>query len=138
MFGGRLGNRVAYRLRNACTRNCSSCLSVLRHGQDGRPDVPADGGSRGDPQFVGFGFAQILNMFLMVVFGAAMMFSIHWQLTLITLVTMPFLVFTAMRFEKLIHPGFPRNAAGDEQSDDGGPGEHHGRAHGQVVRPRTA
>ena len=56
--------------------------------------------------FIGFGFAQILNMVLMIIFGAAMMFSIHWQLTLITLITMPFLTLTAFRFEKLIHPAF--------------------------------
>lgn len=56
--------------------------------------------------FIGFGFAQILNVVLMVVFGGAMMLSIHWQLTLITLVTIPLLVFTALRFERRIHPAF--------------------------------
>src|SRR5690606_13301580 len=56
--------------------------------------------------FAGFGFAQILNMFLMVGFGGAMMLSIHWQLTLVTFVTIPILAFTAIRFERKIHPGF--------------------------------
>ena len=56
--------------------------------------------------FIGFGFAQILNMVLMIVFGGAMMMSIHWQLTLLTLVTIPVLGFLAMRFERNIHPAF--------------------------------
>lgn len=57
-------------------------------------------------QFIGFGFAQILNVVLMIVFGGAMMMSIDWKLTLITLVTIPFLAFTAIRFENRIHPAF--------------------------------
>lgn len=56
--------------------------------------------------FIGFGFAQILNMVLMILFGGAMMLSIHWQLTLITLVTIPLLGFAAIRFERNIHPAF--------------------------------
>lgn len=56
--------------------------------------------------FVGFGFAQLLNLVLMVVFGSAMMMSIHWQLTLITMITIPFLGGVALKFESKIHPAF--------------------------------
>ncbi|MNN00282.1 putative ABC transporter ATP-binding protein [compost metagenome] len=56
--------------------------------------------------FIGFGFAQLLNLFFMVSFGAVMMMSINWQLTVLTLITMPFLVLVAWKFESKIHPAF--------------------------------
>jgi ATP-binding cassette subfamily B protein len=56
--------------------------------------------------FIGFGFAQILNMVLMVVFGAIMMMTMSWKLTLLTLVCIPLLAFVALRFESRIHPAF--------------------------------
>lgn len=56
--------------------------------------------------FIGFGFAQLLNVFFMVLFGSIMMFTINWQLTLVTLVTMPFLAAVAFKFESRIHPAF--------------------------------
>lgn len=56
--------------------------------------------------FIGFGFAQLLNLVLMVTFGSIMMFTISWKLTLITLVAMPFLVVAALKFESKIHPAF--------------------------------
>ncbi|BBH19681.1 putative ABC transporter ATP-binding protein YknU [Paenibacillus baekrokdamisoli] len=107
LFGGRLGNRVAFRLRNACYEKLQA-LSFQYYDKAKTGDLMSrlTADLEGVRNFIGFGFAQILNMFLMVIFGAAMMFSIHWQLTLITLVTIPFLSFTAVRFEKLIHPAF--------------------------------
>lgn len=42
----------------------------------------------------------------MVLFGSIMMFTINWQLTLVTLITMPFLAAVALRFESKIHPAF--------------------------------
>jgi len=106
-FGARLGNSVAFRLRNACYEKLQSMsyqyYDTARTG-DLMSRLTAD--LEAVRNFIGFGFAQILNMILMIVFGAAMMFSIHWQLTLITLVTMPLLAITALRFEKLIHPAF--------------------------------
>lgn len=35
-----------------------------------------------------------------------MMFSLNWQLTLVTLITMPILAFIALKFESKIHPAF--------------------------------
>ena len=106
-FGGRLGNRVAFRLRNACYSKLQS-LSFQYYDTAKTGDLMSrlTADLEGVRNFIGFGFAQILNMILMIIFGAAMMFSIHWQLTLITLITMPFLTLTAFRFEKLIHPAF--------------------------------
>jgi len=56
--------------------------------------------------FLAFGFAQILNIVLMVTFGMAMMLSIDWVLTLFTMIPIPFLVMTALSFEKKVHPSF--------------------------------
>ncbi|QHW34434.1 ABC transporter ATP-binding protein [Paenibacillus rhizovicinus] len=107
LFGGRLGNRVAFRLRNACYEKLQS-LSFQYYDTAKTGDLMSrlTADLEAVRNFIGFGFAQILNLFLMVIFGATMMFSIHWQLTLITLCTMPFLVFTATRFERKIHPAF--------------------------------
>ena len=83
--------------------------------------------------FIGFGFAQILNMVLMIIFGAAMMFSIHWQLTLITLITMPFLTLTAFRFEKLIHPAFREMRQAMSQSYNRCAREYYRCSNGQIL-----
>ncbi|MFW5435703.1 ABC transporter ATP-binding protein [Paenibacillus apiarius] len=106
-FGGRLGNYVAYEMRNACYRKLQF-LSFRYYDKARTGDLMSrlTADLEAIRNFVGFGFAQILNMVLMVVFGAAMMFSIDWQLTLTTLVSIPLLVFVAMRFESKIHPAF--------------------------------
>ncbi|MET3209814.1 UNVERIFIED_CONTAM: ABC-type multidrug transport system fused ATPase/permease subunit [Paenibacillus sp. PvR008] len=56
--------------------------------------------------FIGFGFAQLLNVVLMVVFGSMMMLYINWQLTLFTMISMPLLLFVTFKFESRIHPTF--------------------------------
>ena len=85
--GGRLGNRVAYNLRNALYKKLQY-LSFQYYDTAKTGDLMSrlTGDLEAIRNFVGFGFAQILNMFLMVGFGGAMMLSIHWQLTLVTLV----------------------------------------------------
>lgn len=106
-FGGRLGNKVAYRLRNASYDKLQS-LSYQYYDKAKTGDLMSrlTADLEAIRNFIGFGFAQILNMVLMVVFGGAMMLYINWQLTLITLITIPFLAFLALRFEKHIHPAF--------------------------------
>ncbi|MCR2802947.1 ABC transporter ATP-binding protein [Paenibacillus soyae] len=106
-FGGRLGNRVAYRMRNALYDKLQT-LSYQYYDKAKTGDLMSrlTADLEAIRNFIGFGFAQILNMVLMVAFGGAMMLYINWQLTLITLVTIPVLVFLALRFEKLIHPAF--------------------------------
>ncbi|MCG7406684.1 ABC transporter ATP-binding protein/permease [Paenibacillus sp. ACRRX] len=106
-FGGRLGNYTAYEMRNACYRKLQS-LSFRYYDKARTGDLMSrlTADLEGIRNFVGFGFAQILNMVLMVLFGAGMMISINWQLTLITLICMPLLVFVAIKFEAKIHPAF--------------------------------
>ncbi|WP_422660876.1 ABC transporter ATP-binding protein [Paenibacillus sp. EC2-1] len=106
-FGGRLGNFLAYRLRNACYEKLQF-LSFRYYDTARTGDLMSrlTGDLEAIRMFIGFGFAQILNLGLMVTFGSIMMFSISWKLTLLTLVSMPFLVFTALKFESKIHPAF--------------------------------
>lgn len=107
LSGGRLGNRVAFNLRNALYEKLQY-LSFQYYDKAKTGDLMSrlTADLEGIRQFIGFGFAQLLNVFLMFIFGSIMMFSIDWRLTLITFVTMPFLVFTALRLERKIHPAF--------------------------------
>ncbi len=106
-FGGRLGNYLAYRLRNACYEKLQF-LSFRYYDTAKTGDLMSrlTGDLEAIRNFIGFGFAQLLNVFLMVIFGAAVMFSLNWQLTLVTLISIPFLVYVALRFESRIHPAF--------------------------------
>ncbi|NRF89787.1 ABC transporter ATP-binding protein [Paenibacillus frigoriresistens] len=107
LCGGRLGNRVAYHLRNALY-NKLQYLSFQYYDQARTGDLMSrlTADLEAIRQFIGFGFAQLLNVMLMLVFGMGMMFSINWKLALLTMITMPFLAFTAIRFEGKIHPAF--------------------------------
>ncbi|WP_373229644.1 ABC transporter ATP-binding protein [Cohnella sp.] len=105
--GGRLGNRLAYRLRNASYEKLQqlsfSFYDTARTG-DLMSRLTAD--IEGIRNFIGFGFAQLLNTIFLVLFGFSMMFFIDWKLTLMTLVIIPVLGFIAIRFEQNIHPVF--------------------------------
>lgn len=107
LCGGRLGNRVAYHLRNALY-NKLQYLSFQYYDQARTGDLMSrlTADLEAIRQFIGFGFAQLLNVMLMLIFGMGMMFSINWKLALLTMITMPFLAFTAIRFEGKIHPAF--------------------------------
>lgn len=104
---GRLGNKTAYNLRNALYRKLQY-LSFAYYDKARTGDMmsrlTADLGAVRD--FVGFGFVQLLNVVMMVLFGSLMMLTINWKLTLITMLTMPLLAWTAVRFESRIHPAF--------------------------------
>lgn len=105
--GGRLGNWVAFNLREA-TYEKLQYLSFQYYDKARTGDLMSRLTADLDAirQFIGFGFAQFLNVFFMVGFGAIMMISINWKLMLVTLITMPFLLFSAFRFESKIHPAF--------------------------------
>lgn len=106
-FGGRLGNYIAYRLRNACYEKLQF-LSFRYYDTAKTGDLMSrlTGDLEAIRNFIGFGFAQLLNVFMMVIFGSIVMFSMNWQLTLVTLISIPFLVFVALKFESRIHPAF--------------------------------
>lgn len=106
-FGGRLGNFLAYRLRNACYEKLQF-LSFRYYDTAKTGDLMSrlTGDLEAIRNFIGFGFAQLLNLFLMVSFGSIMMLTISWKLTILALITIPFLAVVALRFEGKIHPAF--------------------------------
>lgn len=106
-FGGRLGNRVAYNMRNALYDKLQ-VLSFQYYDKARTGDLMSrlTADLEAMRQFIGFGFAQLLNVGMMFLFGMIMMLSINWQLTLMTLIAMPFLAVAAIRFEGKIHPAF--------------------------------
>lgn len=106
-FGGRLGNFLAYRLRNACYEKLQF-LSFRYYDTAKTGDLMSrlTGDLEAIRNFIGFGFAQLLNLFLMVTFGSIVMLTISWKLTILALITIPFLAIVALRFEGKIHPAF--------------------------------
>ncbi|WP_062050554.1 ABC transporter ATP-binding protein [Bacillus sp. JCM 19034] len=56
--------------------------------------------------FLSFGCAQALNIILLVGFSMSVMFYYSVPLTLVSMVTLPFLVISVLKFDKRIHPGF--------------------------------
>lgn len=106
-LGGRLGNRVAFNLREASYEKLQY-LSFQYYDKARTGDLMSrlTQDLEAIRQFIAFGFPQIINVIMMVLFGTAMMVSMNWKLTLITLITMPFLVITALKFEGKIHPAF--------------------------------
>ncbi|WP_127585724.1 ABC transporter ATP-binding protein [Paenibacillus koleovorans] len=105
--GGRLGNTVAYNLRNALYSKLQYlAFQYYDRAKTGDLMSRLTADLEAIRQFIGFGFAQVLNVFLMLGFGTIMMLTLSWQLTLVTFVTVPFIAITALRFEKTVHPAF--------------------------------
>jgi ATP-binding cassette, subfamily B, multidrug efflux pump len=107
LSGGLLANKVAFNLRNALYEKLQY-LSFQYYDKARTGDLMSrlTGDLEGLRQFVGWGFGNICNVFMMIFFGAAVMFWVDWKLTLVTLACMPFLGFTAIRFERQITPAF--------------------------------
>ncbi len=105
--GGRLGNRLASRLRNASYEKLQvlpfSFYDSARTG-DLMSRLTAD--IEGIRNFIGFGLAQLMNTGFLILFGFTMMAIIDWPLMLMTLVIIPVLAYIAIRFEFHIHPVF--------------------------------
>lgn len=105
--GGRLGNRVATKLRNALYEKLNT-LSYQYYDKAKTGDLMSrlTADLEAIRNFIGFGMAQLLNVVLMVVLGGTMMIIFNWKLTLITLLPIPILLVLAFRFESQIHPIF--------------------------------
>ena len=105
--GGRLGNRSATRMRNKLYEKLNS-LSYQYYDRAKTGDLMSrlTADLEGIRNFLGFGFPQLVNVFLMVGFGGTMMLIFNWKLTLITLIPIPLLILVAIKFEGKIHPIF--------------------------------
>lgn len=59
-------------------------------------------------QFLSFGLVHLMDVIFMVVFSLFLMLSYNVKLTLVTLSTMPLLLWVVLRFERVIWPSFSR------------------------------
>ncbi|MEK4249863.1 ABC transporter ATP-binding protein [Paenibacillus sp. FSL W7-1287] len=105
--GGRLGNRVATKMRNTLYEKLNT-LSFQYYDKAKTGDLMSrlTADLEAIRNFIGFGFAQLLNVLFMVVLGGTAMIMMNWKLTLITLLPIPLLLLLAFRFEGQIHPIF--------------------------------
>lgn len=105
--GSRVGNRLAYRLRNSCYEKLQQ-LSFTYYDSARTGDLMSrlTADIEGIRNFIGFGLAQLLNTGFLVLFGFTMMFTIDWKLTLAIVAIIPVIGFVAIRFEQNIHPVF--------------------------------
>lgn len=105
--GGRFGNWVGCNLRDALYSKWQY-LSFQFYDKARTGDMMsrATADLQAVRQFTGFGFTQLMNVGAMLLFGSLMMLSINWKLTIITIVMMPFLAMTAIKFQRRIHPSF--------------------------------
>ncbi|MDI4645557.1 ABC transporter ATP-binding protein [Cohnella hashimotonis] len=105
--GGRLGNKLAYRMRNASYDKLQK-LSFSFYDQARTGDLMSrlTADIEGIRNFIGFGFAQLLNTLFLVLFGFGMMFYVDWTMGLMTLAIIPIIGYFAIRFELQIHPIF--------------------------------
>lgn len=106
-LGGKLGNRIAYNMRNAAYEKLQY-LSFQYYDRAKTGDLmtrlTAD--LEAIRHFLAAGLAQIINVGLMLIFGVIMMMTIHWKLALITMAAMPILAVLALKFESKVHPAF--------------------------------
>lgn len=104
-FGGRAGNRIAYNLRNAAYRKLQA-LSFSYYDKAKTGDLMSrlTGDLEAVRHFFGYELPHMFNFCASILFGAAVMMTISWKLTLIVLVTMPLLVVLAVKFQSRVQP----------------------------------
>nr|WP_246246810.1 ABC transporter ATP-binding protein [Paenibacillus lemnae] len=105
--GARVGNRLVLRLRNTCYEKLQM-LPANYYDKVKTGDLVSRMTSDLEAirNFIGFDFAQFINMGLTIVFGSLLMLWIDWRLTLLTLLLCPLLIFMTFRFEGHIHPAY--------------------------------
>ncbi|PWV95920.1 ATP-binding cassette subfamily B protein [Paenibacillus cellulosilyticus] len=111
-LGARVGNRMVMRLRNACYSKLQyqsySYYDTAKTGDlIARMTVDLDAVRN----FIGFDFAQFVNMGLMIGFGAVMMLSMSWKLALLTLMTTPILIALTFRLDRQAQPAYRETRA---------------------------
>jgi len=56
--------------------------------------------------FLSFGFAELIRIFLLIIFSLSVMFYYSVPLTLVTMAAMPLLAIVVFRFDRKVHPAF--------------------------------
>jgi len=106
-LGHVFGANAVYELRNSLYRRLQS-LSFRYYDRAKTGDLMARlaGDVEAFRMFLAFGFAHLLDFVLLFLLGLTMMLYLDWSLTLIVLVTMPFLGYLTGRFHLRVHPAF--------------------------------
>jgi ATP-binding cassette subfamily B protein len=96
---------VAFDLRNAIYRHLES-LSFSYHdqAQTGQLMARATGDVEVLRNFVGRGFINLLNVLFVIVTVAAVLLAMNWRLALASLAVLPWLYYTARRFNATFRP----------------------------------
>jgi ATP-binding cassette subfamily B protein len=104
-----VSQRVAYDLRNALYDHLQR-LSFAYHDRAKTGDLMSRVTSDVDSAriFTGQGVLQLVNTVVLYVAVIALMFRLSWQLAVLSLLTMPFLAFTAVRYGTKVRPMFSR------------------------------
>lgn len=105
--GARVGNKMVLRLRNACYEKLQylpySYYETAKTGDlIARMTVDMDAVRN----FIGFDFAQFINMGLTIIFGTVMMLTISWKLVLLTLITTPTLIWLTFRLDQKVQSAY--------------------------------
>jgi ATP-binding cassette subfamily B protein/subfamily B ATP-binding cassette protein MsbA len=56
--------------------------------------------------FLSFGFSELIRFFLLILISISVMFYYSISLTIVTLLTLPFLAVVTFKFDKAVHPAF--------------------------------
>jgi ATP-binding cassette, subfamily B, multidrug efflux pump len=56
--------------------------------------------------FLSFGFSELLRFILLILISFSVMFYYSASLTIVTLITLPFLAFVVYKFDRAVHPAF--------------------------------
>jgi ABC-type multidrug transport system fused ATPase/permease subunit len=104
-----VSQRVAYDLRNALYDHLQR-LSFAYHDRAKTGELMSRVTSDVDSAriFTGQGVLQTVNFVVMYVAILALMFALHWRLALLSLVTMPFIGYTAVTYGTRVRPMFSR------------------------------
>src|SRR5687767_4542629 len=104
-----VSQRVAYDLRNALYAHLQH-LSFAYHDRAKTGELMSRVTSDVDSArvFTGQGVLQTVNTAVLYVAILALMFALHWQLALLSLITMPFIAYTAITYGTRVRPMFSR------------------------------
>ncbi|MFV8829193.1 ABC transporter ATP-binding protein [Alkalihalobacterium sp. APHAB7] len=106
-LGDLFGVRAVYELRNALYKKLQYLpFRYYDNAKTGDLMSRLTADVEGFRFFLSFGFAQLLNLVLIVSFSFSIMLYFSAPLALVTLASMPFLILTVYRFDKKVHPAF--------------------------------
>lgn len=106
-FGDLFGIRTVYELRNELYKKLQYLpFRYYDNAKTGDLMSRLTADVEGFRFFLSFGFAQLINLVLIVSFSFGIMLYFSIPLALLTLAAMPFLIIVVYRFDKEVHPAF--------------------------------